>query len=205
MTLPPVCGGTRPIKLHHLRGAPSSFGIAEITPIPLRWKPYNFPSWQRVELWTNGPIYGDLGGDAGAVAALSFSCTNGGGTADGELLNGSVVFSGAGDKLAVAGVVTPQAKHHPTDPPTTIGIKVAPGKITADEFWSDRGDVAGWATTVWTHANGRLSPGTPAVSCRPPAWWPYRGGPRPRICPWTRAWRVRGAISSAQHRDRTAR
>jgi hypothetical protein len=129
-----------------------------------------------VQVWGGGVLYGDLGGDAGQVAALYFSCTNGGGTADGELLNGYVVFSGGGDKLSVAGVVTPQAQHPPSDPVSTVEIKIAPGKVTAHEFWSlykphSDTDVGYWATTVWSYAHRRLSPGRPVVSTRPPPGW----------------------------------
>jgi hypothetical protein len=175
VTMPPVCGGSKPIELHR--------GTALVKPIPHRWANYNFGGGHSVWVGSGPVIYGDLGGAAGPVAALNFDCTNGGGTALGELLMGWVIYSGEGDKLSVVGVVTPQAKHHQTDPPTTISIQITPEKITAHEFWSDGAETAGWATTVWTYAAGGFRPGTPVIYCRAPAWWPYRNVPRPRICP----------------------
>jgi hypothetical protein len=173
VTLPPVCGGSQPIRLHRL-GSPLG-AIGYVTPIPKRWSSADFYGRHSLQVWTGWDqvLYGDLAGDAGQVAALDFSCTNGGGTADGELLNGFVVFSGEGDKLSAVGVVTPQAQHPPSDPVSTVEITIAPGKITAHEFWSlyDPTEIGRWATTVWTYAHGRLSPGRPVVSTRPPPGW----------------------------------
>jgi hypothetical protein len=171
VTLPPVCGGSRPIGLHR--------GIGYVTPIPKRWSSADFYGVHSVQVWADwGPVvYGDLGGDAGQVAALDFSCTNGGGTADGELLNGYVVFSGEGDKLSVVGVVSPQAQHPASDPVSTVEIAIATGKITAQEFWSlykphSLTEVGHWATTVWAYGHGRLSSGKPVVTARPLGWKP---------------------------------
>jgi hypothetical protein len=118
--------------------------------------------WQR-------PVYGDLGDDVGEVAALDFSCTNGGGTADGELLNGFVIFSGEGGNLTSVGVVTPQATLPRTDPAATIELKLAPGAITAFEYWPEQ--PPRWATTIWTFAARRLRPGRAVISTSPPRGW----------------------------------
>jgi len=155
-------------------GSPPA-AIGYVTPIPKRWSSDDFYGRDSLQVLTgwDRPEYGDLGGTAGQVAALDFSCTNGGGTADGELVNGFVVFSGESGKLSAVGVVTPQAQHPPSDPVSTVEITIAPGKITAHEFWSlwDPTEVGRWATTVWTYAHGRLSPGRPVVSTHPPPGW----------------------------------
>jgi hypothetical protein len=166
VTLPPVCGGSKPIELHR--------GTAVVMPIPRRWADDNFGGGHSVWVGSGPVVYGDLGGDAGRVAALNFDCTNGGGTADGELLNGYVVYSGEGDKLSVVGVVTPQTQHPPSDPVSAVQITITPGKITAHEFWSlyqERPpykdlyyDSTGyWATTTWTYRDDKLRPGSPSV------------------------------------------
>jgi len=111
VTLPPVCGGSQPIRLHALGTTSAPNAIGYVAPIPKRWSSADFYGLDSLQVWAgwNPPVYGNLGGAAGRVAALDFSCTNGGGTADGELLNGFVAFSGEGDKLSAVGVVTPQA------------------------------------------------------------------------------------------------
>jgi hypothetical protein len=176
VTLPAVCGGSQPIKLHSEGSPPVPIAIGYVTPIPKRWSSDDFEGRHSVQVWAGWDrvIYGDLGGDAGQVAALDFSCTNGGGTADGELLNGYVIFSGEGGRLSVVGVVTPQAKHPPSDPAATVAITIAPGTITAQEFWKLYNEQPPYkdlysdgtyysATTVWTYSDGRLRAGTPAV------------------------------------------
>jgi len=178
VTLPPVCGGSQPINLHRLGSPPVPIAIGSVTPIPQRWSWADFYGRRSVQVWAGWEpvLYGDLDGQHDA--AVDFACTNGGGTADGELLEGWVVFSGQGGRLSVVGVVTPRAKHPPTDPTTTIEIKISPTKIVAVEYWFDYEPrasnlvrVSRWAVTIWAYAHGTLRPGTPVVTNRPPPGW----------------------------------
>ena len=170
-TLPPVCGGSQPIQLHRLGSSLALIAVGYVTPIPRRWSGDAFYGRHSVQVWAGWehPVYGQLGGDAGEVAALAFSCTNGGGTADGELLNGYVVFSGAESRLSVVGVVTARARHPPSDPVSTVAVSIGLGRITAHESWSlyepkhPLSEVGYWATTIWTYANGNLQAGKPRV------------------------------------------
>jgi len=123
-----------------------------------------------VDTGWNPVVYGDLSGDGRADAGLVFNCNNGGGTADGVLLEGWVIFTGGAGKLSVVGVVTPRVQ--PTgELPTLVEIAIQPGKIIAHEFFYGPSDgtccASGRATTVWGYARGRLRPGTTTITRRP--------------------------------------
>lgn len=173
MTLPSVCGGSRPIRLHRPSWAvrPAE-GTALVTPIPRRWSQADFYGRHSLEVDTgwNPVVYGHLGGNAGDVAGLEFDCNNGGGTADGVLLYGWVIFSGLDSKLSVVGVVTARVRPGTATP---VMITIAPGRITSHEFFYGPSDptccASGRATTVWTYAHGRLHPGVPVITKRPAA------------------------------------
>jgi hypothetical protein len=121
-------------------------------------------------------MYGDLEGAGDDEVALAFNCNNGSGSSAGEPLLGWAIFSGRSGRLSVLGVVTPRAKHPPTDPPTAILIKIRPGEIIAHEAWAyyktrpPYNAVTGWATTIWIDAHGALPPGTPILFHHPPSW-----------------------------------
>lgn len=56
--------------------------------------------WGHVLLYAGPQItYGNLGGNAGEVAAMEVMCSNGGGTADGQLADSYIIFTGAGRKV----------------------------------------------------------------------------------------------------------
>ncbi len=111
-----------------------------------------------------------LAGSGPDDAGLRVNCNNGGGTADGVLLYAWVIFSGNGGKLTVVGIVTPQVQPREVLP-TLLEIVIAPGKVTAHEFFYGPADptccASGRATTTWTYAHGALQPGVPAITRHP--------------------------------------
>jgi len=150
----------------------SDEGTGLITPIPRRWSQDSFYGRHSVEVDTgwNPVVYGDLADNGHDDAGLIFDCNNGGGTADGILLDGWVIFSGLHGKLSVVGVVTARVRPGSATP---VMITIAPGRITAHEFFYGPSDptccASGRATTVWTYAHGRLQPGLPVITKQPAA------------------------------------
>jgi hypothetical protein len=174
VTLPAVCGGSKPIKLHRPptdADKTDDAGTALITPIPRRWSGYWFDGSLSVEVDASGPlVYGDLAGSGHDDAGLLFDCNNGSGTADGALLWGWAIFSGTADKLTVVGVVTPRVQPAGVGA-THLDIAIQPGKIIAYEDvygpYDPTAGGSGRATTVWTYSHGQLRPGRPVITRRP--------------------------------------
>jgi hypothetical protein len=172
VTLPgAACGSSDPIPLHRLRGARNVESTAFFSPIPKRWANDAFYGKHGVSVdagW-DPVLYGDLDGSGHDDAALVYDCNNGGGTADGVLLEGWVIFSGSAGRLSVVGIITPrvQPAH---ELPTLLELTIRPGTITAHEFFYGPYDPtaggSGRATTVWTYAHGQLRPGTPVITRR---------------------------------------
>lgn len=173
VTLPSVCGGSRPIRLHRPWWAMSrAEGTALVSPIPREWSQDSFYGRNSVEVDTGviPAVYGDLARDGHDDAGLSFDCNNGGGTADGILLYGWVIFSGLDGKVSVVGVVTARVRPATATP---VLITIAPRKLIAHEFFYGPSDptccASGRATTVWTYAHGWLHPGVTVITKRPTA------------------------------------
>jgi hypothetical protein len=115
-TLPgAVCGSPHPIHLHH--------GNAFVSPIPHRFSHDDFYGKHGVSVsaGAEGVIYGDLAGGRAEDAGLSVVCTNGGGTADGQLLWSQVIFNGRGARLSVLAIVFPRVQL-PKEMPTLLQI-----------------------------------------------------------------------------------
>ena len=119
-----------------------------------------------LEVSTSGPSYGDLG-DGQQVAALQVWCSNQGGTAAGQLVQGIVVFSGARGTLHPLGTLTPQyhprsATHIPYLAVTSIGAE----RIVTTEYWYASTDAdccpSGRASTTW-HWTGHTFTPTPTT------------------------------------------
>ena len=165
VTLPgATCDASKPIRLHH--------GNAFVTPIPRRWSRDSFDGKRGVTVssaW-DAVVFGDLAGSGEDDAGLNVNCNNGGGTADGALLYSWVIFSGHGGRLSVVGIVTPRVQPREVLP-TPLTIAIAPGKITAHEYFYGPYDATccstGRATTTWTYADGVLRPGVPVITKHP--------------------------------------
>ena len=174
VTLPAsACGASRPIRLHHPSSALNrTEGAAFFKPIPPRFAHDDFYGKRgvTVESGWDPVVFGDLGGNGTDDAGLVYNCNNGGGTADGVLLDGWVIFTARGGKPSVVGVVTPRVQP-PNVLPTLVEITIKPGRITAHEFFYGANDAtccaSGRATTIWTYASGTLRPGVPVITRRP--------------------------------------
>ncbi len=165
VTLPgAACDASKPIRLHH--------GRAFVTPIPRRWSRDSFYGKRGVTVSSGweAVVFGDLAGSGEDDAGLNVNCNNGGGTADGALLYSWVIFNGRGGRLSVVGIVTPQVQPHEVLP-TILTIAIAPGKITAHEYFYGPDDATccatGRATTTWAYADGALRPGVPVITKHP--------------------------------------
>jgi hypothetical protein len=165
VTLPgAACGATRPIRLHDGRGAVRSA---------------TWPWWAIVDVSVSPPSraegeYGDLDGDGTTdEAAVGVVCSNGGGTAAGQLGFSYVIFCASENVLHLIGVVTPR---QPLDPdaghvPLLGSVEILRGKLLAQEAWYGPSDgtccPSGRAATIWTYASGKLRPSRTIVVLRP--------------------------------------
>jgi hypothetical protein len=126
-----------------------------------------------VNVFIGAFAYGDLVGAGHRIVALNVWCTNTGGTADGQIQNSWVVFSGVTAKSRLLGVLTPQ---QPSVPGAHVpyfvarldgGVSIRRGRITTSEVWYGPLDgtccPSGIATTVWAFQNDRFSPVTKIV------------------------------------------
>ena len=176
VTLPgSACDGSQPIRLHrptvNARYWPRDDGTAFVRRIPRQWAG-DFFATSGLTIITGPVVYGDLDGSGHADAALMVDCTNGSGTADGEIAFSWVIFSGRHDRLSVVGVLSARAHHPSTDPPTVINIAIRPGKITAWEYWDFHLPGSGhWAATIWSFSHGTLRPGVPRILRQAPGWF----------------------------------
>ncbi|MEV7790570.1 hypothetical protein AB0O68_01095 [Streptomyces sp. NPDC087512] len=123
--------------------------------------------WGQVEISRGLRVqYGDTDEDGRDEAVLSVGCSDEV-TMNDQIAMGFVVYTHAGNDLAVLGSITPRRK---TDQYTTLltGAEFAPGRIIVHEKWYRPNDAhccpSGDATTVWLHEDGRLTPGTTRVA-----------------------------------------
>jgi len=164
ITLPgAACGTTHPIRLRNGRAFVRSAA---------------WPWWAIVDVSATPPSstdgeYGDLDGDGIDEAAVGVVCSNGGGTAAGQLGFSYVIFTAGENVLRVIGVITPR---QPLDPeaghvPLLASVEVLPGKVLTQEAWYGSNDgtccPSGRATTIWRYAGGKLRPSRTIVVLRP--------------------------------------
>lgn len=154
-----VCGATQPI---HLRNGEAVVDSA-------RW-----PDFPRVHVTLGRAQYGDLGGDAHQVAAVDVWCDNGGGTADGQLAETWVIFTGDASGPRVIGALTPQQPPNPDTPHVPYfgeALQMLPGRIVTDELWYGPADgtccPSGRATTVWTYSDDSLRATATSIDTQP--------------------------------------
>lgn len=132
-----------------------------------------------VQVFGYGPVRGNLAGGL-PVQVVNVSCTNGGGTADGELSDSLVVFDVAKRPPAVVGILDPGvASGRGLLPPTFDdqpgGVSVQPGRLVAQQVFYGPQDAtccpSGKATTVWRVVRGHLVKGATTLQ-QPPATVP---------------------------------
>jgi hypothetical protein len=166
VTLPgSACEARRPIAMHN--------GSGFVSPIPRHWSSAHFYGKRGVTV-SDGPsavvVYGELAGTGNENAGLQVLCSNGGGTADGQLLWDWVIFSDRDRRLSVVGVVKPKVQA-PHEHATLLQIIMKPGELIAHEFFYGPYDgtccSSGRATTIWTYSHGVLRASTPVITRRP--------------------------------------
>lgn len=118
-----------------------------------------------------GVTFGDLESADVSDAAVSLTCDNNGGTADGVLLYSLAVFSGRTGHPVLLGLVTPrQQPAH--ELPTLFGdVNLSGGQLTVREFFYGPKDrtccPTGRAETTWGYRNGALVVLSTKVTTKP--------------------------------------
>jgi hypothetical protein len=164
ITLPGgACGSSRPLRPRRYEYGPAAIVHPDVD--LLWWNPVVVYSWSK-------PVFGDLDGDGRDEAALDVDCTNGGGTAGGQLAFSEVVFEAVGSSLRVVGILTPRQPLEPgAHVPLSHVVTIERGKVVVSEAWygPDDGDccASGRVRTIWTYAAGKLRPTRTTVLRKP--------------------------------------
>ena len=165
VTLPGgACESSRPIRPHRYEYGPAALIHADVD--LMWWNPVVVDSWSK-------PVFGDLDGDGRDEAALEVVCSNGGGTAGGQLLFSAVIFKAVGTSLRVVGIVTPRQPLGPETSHVPIGnvAAIERGEVIASEGWYGPNDgdccSTGRARTIWTYAAGKLRPTRTTILRKP--------------------------------------
>lgn len=154
-TLPgALCGATEPLRFRK--------GQARVHSADEPW-------WMPMEAgvgWSKRMGYGDIDGDGRDEAMVVVTCTNGGGTAGGQLRFAVAVIGADARSLRLLGTLStrqpigPIAVHPPLISVRSRDISI--GRVAAREFWYGPNDgtagASGSARTVWNYADGRLTP-----------------------------------------------
>jgi hypothetical protein len=153
-----ACGATAPIPIRN--------GGAFISSPSEPW-------WPVVQVVAESPVFVDLNGDGHDEAVVRVVCSNGGGSADGQLGFADVVYSATGGKLRTIAVLTPRqplslASGHV---PLLGRLDAGPGRLVENEAWYGFHDSTccptGRETTTWLYANGRLRPVRTVITREP--------------------------------------
>lgn len=142
-----LCGGT---------GTETLEGGVGFT-LSSKWEP------SIVQISLGAPVvYGDVDGDGAQEAVVPLWCTNGGGTAAGQLGFGLEVFSGTASDMTLLGTITPEpplGPHH-TSYIDTAETRIGQGSVTVQELFYGPSDgtccPSGRRESVWTFDNGAL-------------------------------------------------
>ncbi|MEO8108315.1 MAG: hypothetical protein ABI720_13485 [Actinomycetes bacterium] len=113
--------------------------------------------------------YGDLKGEP--AAAVTFYCSNNGGTGAGRLLMSAAVYSKARGELHELGLLKPQLQNERLHANLVIDGRMARRQVRVVEgvFVTSVSDCcpSGSATTVWTYTEGRFEPYTTLTTLDP--------------------------------------
>jgi hypothetical protein len=164
-TLPgAACGSTNPIRLHR--------GTADV-------RSQTYPWWAVVDAYLGPVSYGDVNGDGRDEAAVGVSCSNGGGTAAGQLAFADVVLRSDRKVLRPLGIITPRQPYDPNAGHVPVlgsarakrWVTIRSGEVIAHEGWYGRRDgtccPSGRARTVWRYTKGTLRPLRTVVERQP--------------------------------------
>jgi len=143
-----ACGADEPIHMHN--------GLAYVESAVEPWWPVVVASIG------SQATYGDLAGRQVAIAFIE--CTNGGGTADGQMGFAAVVYTLKDGLLSVIGVLTPRQPLNPNMPhvPLLGRLTIEKDEVIAEEAWYGPNDgtccASGEAMTLWRLSHGFLAP-----------------------------------------------
>lgn len=116
------------------------------------------PRYVRLSL-LNEPVYGELAGYGPAVA-VTFSCTNNSGTADGALLYSVGVYGAQGDNPVFLSLLLPKNRP-PGQMPTLVAPRFDAGRLVVGESFYGPQDKtccpSKKASTTWTYSGGSLT------------------------------------------------
>jgi hypothetical protein len=165
-TLPgAVCKSSTPIHLHHHVAQIEHTGFGDVDSFG------SDPDLVEVTA-ADDVTYGRLGG-VGPAVAVDVTCSNNGGTADGQIRFADVVFSGSATSVRPVGLITPQQPHrlHASHVPLLGKVKWVHGRIVVAEYWYGPNDptccASGRATTTWAYRTGKLTAVRTVVTKRP--------------------------------------
>jgi len=150
-----ACFRTAPIRLR---------GGEALLPDPVRGNPVepggSGPKFDQVTEGFSPVKYGEL--TAGhQIAALTVSCNNNGGTADGAILYSVVIYAGWTGKLRAVGLITPKVQ--PTgELPTLLQVRHIGGSdiVVLENFYGPKDGTccpSGQAVTTWRYSDGHLT------------------------------------------------
>ena len=163
-----ACGGTGAVQLH--RGS----GLVSSSRWPDAWSgPDSEQMPSQVEVDFYGPVrFGDLLGNGSDAAIVPIWCTNGGGTAAGQLGQSLVVFTKTDSSPVAIGIIDtaqPGTYHTPYFDNSLTHIEV--GKVTVEELWYGAKDgtccPTGQAEDVWTFNGTTLTRLSSTVKASP--------------------------------------
>ncbi len=147
-----VCESSRPIQLHDHSATLAHTGFGKVNSQP---NPYVVDVHAASDV-----VYGSLAG-VGNAAGIDVTCSNNGGTADGQLRFADVIFGGSASNIRTLGIITPQVSGATDNHVPTLGTpKFSGGKIIVREAFYGPNDPTccstGRATTTWAYAHGKL-------------------------------------------------
>ena len=155
VTIPgPLCKVSGPIKLHNGKAfvRHSGFGMA-------------------LDVFMTNVTRGSLGHGL-QVAALQVWCDNTGGTADGQLAEGILVFDSPGGHPHLLGTLTPQLKGNPMlhIPFIVVNHVESSGHVAITEFFYNSANPtccpSGRATTLWKWTGRSFIPGRTHITSK---------------------------------------
>jgi len=147
-----VCKASKPIELHDHSATLARTGFGNVNSHP---NPYVVDVYAASDV-----VDGNLAG-VGNAAAVDVTCSNNGGTADGQLRFADVIFGGSVSKVRTLGIITPRISGGPGHVPLLGTPKFSGGKIIVAEAFYGPNDATccatGRATTTWVYTHGKLT------------------------------------------------
>jgi len=147
-----VCKSSKPIELRNHSATLTRTGFGNVNSHP---NPYVVDVYAASDV-----VYGNLAG-VGDAAAVDVTCSNNGGTADGQLRFADVIFGDLESKARTLGIITPRTSGSRDHVPLLGTPRFSDGKIIVGEAFYGPNDrtccATGRATTTWAYSHGKLT------------------------------------------------